>query len=293
MSSRKIKSSGAQFILRAAASSNLLLHILRGAQRGIAVHESDAAGVGANVDGSKVGVRRDHSDPRDRTTQSLSGDLRDHGVRALADVGRAGVDDHAAVAIDLDVDGGVRHVGANDRVGRAAHVVTARHAQAAALGQLTLALFPAGALDHFLDALGQAVALHAQAVHRDAGRLEQIVLANLGGIHADLGGQFVELRFEGKADVDRAVAAHGAADRLVGQHAIAVVLNVGNVVERAQQRAGVKNGDDAVGAVGAAILDDAGFDGGDAAVVLDSGLQIDDGARDVRDAPRRLLRGCR
>ena len=59
------------------------------------------------------------------------------------------------------------------------------------------------------------------------GGLQQIALANLSGIHADLGRQFVQLRFESKAHVDRAVAAHGAAGGLVGQHAVAVILNVG------------------------------------------------------------------
>ena len=159
------------------------------------------------------------------------------------------------------------------------------------MGSLPFALFPSRALDRFLDALWQSVALHAQAVDRDAGRLEQIALANLGGIQSYFGGKFVQLRFEGEADVDGAVTAHGSADRLVGQDAVAVVLNVGDVVERAQQRAGIKNGDDAVGAVGSAVLDDAGFDGGDAAVVRDAGLQIDDGARTSAMRPEDFFAG--
>ena len=80
-----------------------------------------------------------------------------------------GVDDDSAVAIDLDVHRGVRHVGTDDRVGRAAYVVAARNAQAAALGQLAFALFPARALDSFFYALRQSIALDTQTVHRDAG----------------------------------------------------------------------------------------------------------------------------
>ena len=61
--------------------------------------------------------------------QHLGDYLRGHGVGALADLRSPGVDHHTAIAIDLDVDRRVRHVGTNDAVGRAAHVVAARHAQ--------------------------------------------------------------------------------------------------------------------------------------------------------------------
>ena len=106
--------------------------------------------------------------------QHLGHNLRGHGVGALPDLRRAGVNHHAAIAIDLDVHRRVRHVGADDAVGRAAHIVAASHAQAASLGQLAFALLPARARDHLIDALRQAVAQHAQAVHRDRRRLQQI-----------------------------------------------------------------------------------------------------------------------
>ena len=112
--------------------------------------------------------------------------------------------------------------------------MAAGDAETAAAGEFSFALAPFGAREDLLDTFGQAVALHAQAVDGDGRRLEQIAAANFGGIHADGRGEFVELRFEGEADIHGAVAAHGAAGGLVGEHAIAVVANVRNVVERAE-----------------------------------------------------------
>src|SRR5947207_13053530 len=73
--------------------------------------------------------------------------------------------------------------------------------------------------------------------------------------------------------------AHGATCRLVGEHAVAVVLNIGNVVESTKQRAGIKNGHHAIGAVPAAILHHAGLYDGDAAIVFRAGFKVDDGPR--------------
>ena len=83
---------------------------------------------------------------------------------------------------------------------------------------------------------------------------------------------------------------HRAARRLVGQHAIAVVLNIWNVVERAQQRARIKNRDHAVRAISAAILHYSRFHRGDASVILDAGFQIDDRARTSAMRPENLFR---
>ncbi len=81
----------------------------------------------------------------------------------------AGVNNHAAIAVNLDVHGGVRHVGADNRVGRSAHVVAASNAEAPASGQFSLALVPARARHYLINAFWETVALHAQAVDRDAG----------------------------------------------------------------------------------------------------------------------------
>src|SRR5208282_391252 len=79
------------------------------------------------------------------------------------------------------------------------------------------------------------------------------------------------------------------AGRLVGEHAIAVVLNVGNIVKRAQQSARIKNSDHAVGTVSAAILHHARLNGGDAAVVFHRGLQVNNGARAAAMRPKHFF----
>src|SRR5438477_538902 len=81
--------------------------------------------------------------------------------------------------------------------------------------QLAFALFPSGTLDHLLDALRQAVALDAQIVHSDTGRLEQIAATNLCRVDSQFGSHLVKLGFKGKTDINRAMATHGAARRLV------------------------------------------------------------------------------
>ena len=131
--------------------------------------------------------------------------------------------------------------------------------------------------------------MHAQAVDCDAWWLKQIAAANLGWIDLECGGEFVKLRLKSEADIDRPVPAHSATGRLVGEHAVAVVLNIWYVVEGAEQRAGIKNGDDAVRTVRAAILYDAGFHGGDTAVGLNCGFQIDNGARTPAVGPENFL----
>ena len=71
--------------------------------------------------------------------------------------------------------------------------MTTADAQPSAAWQPPFALLPARAFDNFLDALRQAVALHAQAIDGHARWLEQIALADLGRIKPQLGGQFVQL----------------------------------------------------------------------------------------------------
>ncbi len=136
--------------------------------------------------------------------------------------------------------------------------------------QLAFALAPLRTIDHLVDALRQAITLHAQSIHRDARRLQQIATPNLGRVHIQLQRELIQLRLESKANIHGPMSAHGAADGLIGEHAISVVLNIGDVVQRAQQRTRIENGDHAIGAVSAAILHDACFHGGDVAIFVDA-----------------------
>src|SRR5215472_15682519 len=157
--------------------------------------------------------------------------------------------------------------------------MTARQTEPAPGRQLAFALHPARAFHHFLNALGKAVALHAQIVHGDTWRLEQIAATDDRRIDSQMGSNLIQLRLKGKTDIHRPMAAHGATRRLIGQHTIAVVTDAGNIVERAQQRTGIKNGNNPIRAVRAAILHYASGHSSDAAIFLHAGFQINDGAR--------------
>src|SRR5690606_15637016 len=89
--------------------------------------------------------------------------LHDDGGRALADLGRTRERDDRAVEVELEMHGRVRLAGPVDRLGGAADVVRAGHAEAlelAVLGAAELALphLPAARLLDPVEALGQAVA---------------------------------------------------------------------------------------------------------------------------------------
>ena len=96
-------------------------------------------------------------------------------------------------------------------------------------------------------------------------------------IEPELARHLVEQALEGEAHVDRAVAAERAAGRRVGQHALADILDVVQVVDGIEHRAGIEDGDDAVAGVGAAALDAFAFDRGDLAVLAQAELQADVG----------------
>ncbi len=170
-------SSGAQFMRRAAALT--MFFFTSSAARSAALPAMNVTRLEyePEIDRRQVGVGRNHLHARQAAAQHLGNHLRRHGVGTLPNLRRSGVHHHAAVAIDLDVDRRVRHVRANDAVGRSAHVVTARHAQPAALRQLAAPFTPSRSRHDLVHALRQSIAQHAQAVHRHRRRLEQITCA--------------------------------------------------------------------------------------------------------------------
>ena len=99
----------------------------------------------------------------------------------------------------------------------------------------------------------------------------------------------IEQALEREADIDRAVAAEGAARRRVGEHALADVFHVVQVVDRVEHRAGIKDGHHAVARMGAAALDAFAFDAGDAAVLAHADLEPDVGLRPAAMGDEGLL----
>jgi hypothetical protein len=96
--------------------------------------------------------------------------------------------------------------------------------------------------------------------------VQQVAPPHFNRVEAEFGGHRVEQGFEAEADIHRAVAAHRAAGRRIGIHAVTVVLDRGYVVKAVEQRARVEDGDQPVAAVGTAALHHLGFAGRQAAV---------------------------
>ncbi len=251
------------------------LQFQRRGDRRAADHEGHARGIAAVVLGRHGAVRRDDADARERDVEHLGGALRGHGVRALADVGGAGEERHAAVEVEPQLHRGMRLAGPVLGRGGARHEVRAGQAEAAALGHVALALVPARGRLHLLQALGQAVAEHVLRIHRAVRNLRQQVLLPHGQrIEAQFGRHVGEQRLEGGARVHRAVAALRAAGRQVGVDAPGVVLDGRDVVDAVHQRPGVEDGDDPVAGIGATGLRGLQRERGDAAVTLEADLHL-------------------
>ena len=249
------------------------LELLGGVDRRVADHEGDARRIGAVVLGRDRGVGGDDANAVERDVQRLGDRDRHHGGGALADIGGAGERRNAAVEVELEIDHRVRLAGAVDRLGGAADIMRAGHAEPLAGRQLAEPLAPAARALDLVEAFVEAVAVHRQVVHRAHRRLQQIGAAHGERIEPEFARHAVDQAFEGVAHVDRAVPAHGAAGRQIGVDAVAVVFDRGNVVDAVQQRAGIENGDDAVAGIGAAALHHLAFAGGHAPVFVHAELR--------------------
>src|SRR6516164_10313560 len=151
----------------------------------------------------------------------------------------------------------MRHHRADDGIRSATHIVAAGDADTFAVRESPVLVLPAGSIADPLNALRVAIAQHAQIVHSPARRLQEVTAADFNRINAQHGGDSVELLLEGKASVYCTVTTHGTTGRLVGQDAVAVELDVGDIVHGVEQLSGIEDGDHTVTTVGTAILDDA------------------------------------
>ena len=95
-------------------------------------------------------------------------------------------------------------------------------------------------------------------------RLGQVAPPHVRGVEAELLGGLVDLALHGEARLRRAVAALGAARRLVREDAGALELVRGDLVRHRLERAGIERRRHAVGAVGAAVEPGAEVHAGDA-----------------------------
>ena len=107
--------------------------------------------------------------------------------------------------------------------------------------------------------------------------LQQVLLAEVGGVHAQRLGQQVELALVGEEPLRVARRAHVPARHLVGVHHVLFHEGVGHVVGAGGL---LRTAEDAVGlerAVGAGVEDEVHVVGGDGTVLPGAGLDLDDG----------------
>src|SRR5262249_34128001 len=269
---------------------------------GVADHEGHARGIGAVVLRHHLAVAGDDADACEVEAEHLGHGLHQDGRRPLPDIGGAREHDDGAVEIELDLDGGVRLAGPVHGLRRAADVMRAGKAKtfayaafayaafayaafayaafahaALALRQLAPARSPAARLLDPVHALRQAVAVHHQVVVGKGRRGEVVRAPHRQRIKSELARHLVEQALEGEADVDGAVAAERAARRRVGEHALADVFDVVQVVDGIKHRAGIENRHDAVAGMRAAALVALALDGGDLAVPAHAELEADVG----------------
>ena len=108
-------------------------------------------------------------------------------------------------------------------------------------------------------------------------------------IEPQLARHLVEQALEREAHVDGAVAAERAAGRRVGEHALADIFDVLEVVDGVEHRAGIEDRHHAIAGMRAAALDAFAFDAGDPAVLLQPDLEPDVGLRPAAMGDEGLL----
>src|SRR3972149_4562792 len=125
--------------------------------RRVAYHKRDARRVGAVVLGRHRAVGGDYAHALDRHTERFGNRNGDHGGGALADVRRPGERGNTAVEVEPDIHGRVWLSGPVNRLGRAADIVRAGHAEALAVRQLADTLAPSARGAHPFQGLPEPI----------------------------------------------------------------------------------------------------------------------------------------
>ena len=213
------------------------LQVIGCLNRCIADHVGHPRRIGAIVLRCHPAVGGDDFHPGRIDTQHLGDALDENGRRALTDFGCAGQNDDGAVEIELQVDGRMRLAGPVHRFGGTRHIMRTRHAEPLARCQLALAGFPARGFLDDIEAFGQTVGINPQIVGDMAHLGDQVRAPHRERIEAKLDRHFIHHVLERVAHIDGAVTAERAAGRCVGQHPLAVIPHVLQIVDCEQHRA--------------------------------------------------------
>src|SRR5579875_121458 len=128
-----------------------------------------------------------------------------------------------------------------------------------ARGLLCLSLFlrlkfvPVRALGDLIETFAQGGTGDAQAVDGAAVWLNSVATAQFDGVDAEIVGDLVHMNLDGVARLRGAVAAFGAAGRLVGKETHTLKFVARQFVGDSLQDAGVVGGGNTIGAIRAAI----------------------------------------
>jgi hypothetical protein len=236
--------------------------------RGVAHHHRHPARVRAEIDRRDAGVAGDDAHIERIDAEHLCDDGGEHVVRPLPDLGRAAEHRDLPAAVEQQLHPRLRHLVPVDRQTRAAQIRAAGDPHAAPSGELAMLVLPVRAHHHLADAFGEADRADLEPVRRERVRFGDDIQTEVRGILPELLRYFVELHFLPETRLRRAVAALGAARRLVREHPGGVELVARDLVGDRLQHAGVESARSAVAAVGTAVEQRLGVHTGDLPVFV-------------------------
>src|SRR6267378_5837153 len=243
-------------------------------QGGIAGHDGDAAGIGAEVHRPQVRVAGEEANVEGVDAKNFGDDSSQDIIGALADFRGAAENGDTAAAVQLELHSGLRHFVPINGKPRSREIGGAGDSDTAAFGQFPEFLFPIGDFYDAANAFGKVDGTQAEIIGRHRiGRFDDAE-AQVGGVEFEFLGDFVELNFLAEARLDGAMAALWPARGFVGEGAAALEAIARDVVGGGLQRTGIKGAGDTVGAVAATIDQRLEMHSGDGAVLLDAGLEF-------------------
>ena len=153
-------------------------------------------------------------------------------------------------------------------------VGTAGETQSVSFRQVSVALFPAAALDHRFDAFAQPHRTDLEPVRGHTVGRHQLLHAHLRRIEPQAVGDLVEVHFKGETRLRSPVAPLRATGSLVGEGTDTVEAILGKVVGHRLQGTGVVGARHSVAAVGSTVEGGLQVLGGQGAILLDPGADL-------------------
>ena len=152
-----------------------------------------------------------------------------------------------------------------NRLGRTRYIMRTRHAKPATFGQPTFAFHPFAGVFDLVETFIQTIGIYHQAVAGEHRRTKQIGAAHRKRIKPKITRHTVKYAFKRMPHIHRAVATHCTTGWLIGVNPIAIILNVGDVIDPLKQRPSIKDRHKAIARIGATAHYDFAINGCDLA----------------------------